>query len=89
MQPPYARFGALLTDSLVTCYVRYVARLMSNASPGSVRLYTNMHPPSAAADPTNCRHYECTHGATCHAGDNVFTFASCVRVLAQCCLHSI
>jgi hypothetical protein len=77
--PPYARFGALLTDALVTCYVRHVARLISGASAGPVHLYTHMHAPSARADPTNCRHYECTHGATCHAGDNVFTFASYVR----------
>jgi hypothetical protein len=76
--PPYARFGALLTDALVTCYVRHVARLISGASASPVRLYTHMHAPSARADPTNCRHYECTHGATCHAGDNVFTFASYV-----------
>jgi hypothetical protein len=74
--PPYARFGSLLSDSLVTCYVRHVARLISNINPGSVRVYTNMHPASTRADPTNWNHYECSHGSLCHAGDNVFTFAT-------------
>lgn len=75
---PYARLGAILTDSLVTCYVRHVARLVSSAGRASTRLYTNMHAPSLRADPTNYRHFECSHGAMCHAGDNVFTFASYV-----------
>lgn len=43
--PPYARFGSLLTDALLTCYTRHVARLISSSSNGSVRLYA--HPPSS------------------------------------------
>lgn len=78
--PPYTRFGSLLTDSLMTCYVRHVARLISSrgssTSDCSTHLYTNMHAPSLRADPTNFNHFECMHGAMCHAGDNVFTFAS-------------
>jgi carboxylesterase type B len=74
--PPYVRFGTLLTDSLITCYVRHVARLISSVNPASVRLYTHMHAPSSRADPTNWNHFECSHGSMCHAGDNVFTFAS-------------
>ncbi len=81
--PPFARFGTLLTDSLVTCYVRHVARLISSANTASVRLYTNMHAPSLQADPTNWKHFECAHGSLCQAGDNGFTFASYDLVSSQ------
>jgi hypothetical protein len=67
--PTYNRLASIVTDSLFTCYVRHLARLMrAQPQPPNVHVYQNMFTPRA--DPTNGAISECTNGALCHAGDN-------------------
>merc|ERR1712039_716586 len=65
---PFDRLALVLTDSLFTCYSRYIAKLLSKDSP--TFLSTFMHAPSSHADAHNAAiDSKCESGATCHAAD--------------------
>ena len=72
----YMQLVDLLSDYLVACYVRHLARGMTvvqNNAP--VYLYEFEHAPSYGANVDNWSHRGCT-GMPCHASDNVFNFQS-------------
>eukprot|EP00928_Gymnodinium_smaydae_P042373 TRINITY_DN28543_c0_g1_i1.p1 TRINITY_DN28543_c0_g1~~TRINITY_DN28543_c0_g1_i1.p1 ORF type:complete len:558 (-),score=93.12 TRINITY_DN28543_c0_g1_i1:131-1744(-) len=63
-----SKLGLAVSDALFTCYGRFVARALAQASP--TFLSTFMHAPSAQADPGNAAvDAACEHGVTCHASD--------------------
>lgn len=69
------RLALAITDTLFTCYGRYIARLLATDSP--TYLSTFMHAPSADADPMNGGlDPSCEKGATCHASDLSWIFPS-------------
>merc|ERR1719223_1974904 len=57
-----------MSDALFTCYARYVAKVVADASPTFLSVF--MHAPSHRADPFNAALDEkCEKGLTCHAAD--------------------
>lgn len=77
----YFEFVDILSDAIVACYTRHVARgiLSSKKKAAKVFLYEFQHPPSHAANVQNLNHKGCEH-MPCHASDVVFYFHSVASV---------
>eukprot|EP00945_MAST-04E_sp_MAST-4E-sp1_P003042 g3042.t1 len=73
----YFKFVDILSDAIVACYTRHIARGLTSPreNKAEVYLYEFQHPPSRGANVKNWNHKGCDHMA-CHASDNVFYFNS-------------
>lgn len=79
-----SKLGLAVSDSLFTCYSRYLAKRWEDS--GSVAHLSNfMHRPSGQADPGNAGlDPGCERGATCHAADLNWIFPETAEMQSRC-----